>query len=278
MRALVKRGAVGEFPGGPVAGTGRFHGWGPGFKPWWVTVDTDQVEAAGRTPLRTGDWPRGTPEAVPRSGALGLRREGGPTPGLEFSGLQNRKQQISAVLFFNFLQCLLLQEHKWRAYVFNYFIWTWRAAFSVRYVEIWKSLVAQWWSILLQYRRHGFNPGSGRPPGEGNGNPCQYPCLENPMDGRAWRAMVLRVTESWTRLRDWTTNPHQVKIWSESSTPPRDALSRLHCWWLNTTEGLATEFLTWKSLLCGPTLFLRREERRVGECHPVSHVELKGST
>ena len=30
--------------------------------------------------------------------------------------------------------------------------------------------------------------GSGRPPGEGNGNPLQYSCLENPMDGGAWWA------------------------------------------------------------------------------------------
>ena len=29
-------------------------------------------------------------------------------------------------------------------------------------------------------------PGSGRSPGEGNGNPFQYSCLENPMDGEAW--------------------------------------------------------------------------------------------
>ena len=29
-------------------------------------------------------------------------------------------------------------------------------------------------------------PGLGRSPGEGNGNPLQYSCLENPMDGRAW--------------------------------------------------------------------------------------------
>ena len=33
-------------------------------------------------------------------------------------------------------------------------------------------------------------PGMGRPPGEGNGNPLQYSCLENPMDRRAWRATV----------------------------------------------------------------------------------------
>ena len=32
----------------------------------------------------------------------------------------------------------------------------------------------------------GLIPGSGRFPGEGNGNPLQYPCLGNPMDGGAW--------------------------------------------------------------------------------------------
>ena len=32
----------------------------------------------------------------------------------------------------------------------------------------------------------GSNPGSGRSPGEGNGNPLQYSCLENPMDRGAW--------------------------------------------------------------------------------------------
>ena len=34
----------------------------------------------------------------------------------------------------------------------------------------------------------GSIPGSGRSPGEGNGNPFQYSCLENPMDRGAWRA------------------------------------------------------------------------------------------
>ena len=32
----------------------------------------------------------------------------------------------------------------------------------------------------------GLSPGSGRSPREGNGNPLQYSCLENPMDGRTW--------------------------------------------------------------------------------------------
>ena len=37
----------------------------------------------------------------------------------------------------------------------------------------------------------GLIPGTGRSPGEGNGNPLQYSCLENPMDRRAWRANSL---------------------------------------------------------------------------------------
>ena len=36
----------------------------------------------------------------------------------------------------------------------------------------------------------GSIPGSGRSPGEGNGNPLQYSCLENPIDRGAWRATV----------------------------------------------------------------------------------------
>ena len=43
-------------------------------------------------------------------------------------------------------------------------------------------------------------PGSGRSPGEGNGNPLQYSRLENPMDRGTWWAIVYRVTKSWTRL------------------------------------------------------------------------------
>ena len=41
----------------------------------------------------------------------------------------------------------------------------------------------------------GSNPGSGRSLGEGNGNPLQYSCLENPMDRGAWWATVHTVTE-----------------------------------------------------------------------------------
>ena len=50
----------------------------------------------------------------------------------------------------------------------------------------------------------GSIPGSGRSPGEGNGNPLQYSCLENPMDGGDWWATVHGVAKSWTRLSNIT--------------------------------------------------------------------------
>ena len=44
----------------------------------------------------------------------------------------------------------------------------------------------------------GSIPGLGRSPGEGNGNPLQYSCLDNPMDRGTWRTIVHSVTKSWT--------------------------------------------------------------------------------
>ena len=47
-------------------------------------------------------------------------------------------------------------------------------------------------------RDMGLILGSGRSSGEGNVNPLQYSCLENPMERGTWRATVHRVTKSWT--------------------------------------------------------------------------------
>ena len=44
----------------------------------------------------------------------------------------------------------------------------------------------------------GLIPGLGRSPGEGNGNPLQYPCLENPMDEGGWWATVHGVAKCQT--------------------------------------------------------------------------------
>ena len=49
-------------------------------------------------------------------------------------------------------------------------------------------------------RDSGSISGLGRSPGEGNGYPLQYSCLENCMDRGAWRAIVHGVAKSWTRL------------------------------------------------------------------------------
>ena len=43
----------------------------------------------------------------------------------------------------------------------------------------------------------GLIPGSGRSPGEGNGNLPQYSCLENPMKRGVWWTVVHRITKSW---------------------------------------------------------------------------------
>ena len=48
----------------------------------------------------------------------------------------------------------------------------------------------------------GLIPGLGRSPGEGNGNPLQYSCLENSMDRGAWWAIVHGFTKTRIRLSD----------------------------------------------------------------------------
>ena len=50
-------------------------------------------------------------------------------------------------------------------------------------------------------------PGSGRSPGGGNGNPLQYPCLENPVDRGAWWAIVHGVTKSQD-MTEWLSTQH----------------------------------------------------------------------
>ena len=54
----------------------------------------------------------------------------------------------------------------------------------------------------------GSFPELGRSTGEGNGNPLQYSCLENPMDRGAWQATVHGVAKSRTWLSDFTSLDH----------------------------------------------------------------------
>ena len=52
----------------------------------------------------------------------------------------------------------------------------------------------------------GSIPGSGRPTGEGNGNPLQYSCLENPIEGEAWQATVHGVAKNRIQLNDFNSS------------------------------------------------------------------------
>ena len=79
-------------------------------------------------------------------------------------------------------------------------------------------------------------PGLGRCPGEGNSNPLQYSCLENPRDRGAWRAIVHGATKSWTQLSKWTQHNNKTT-----------------CVMSDTAWG--TETLT-NALLFGPAQFL----------------------
>ena len=77
------------------------------------------------------------------------------------------------------------------------------------YIYIYKHIYMQWgFPGVSEVKASACNvgdldliPGSGRSPGEGNGNPFQYSCLENPMDRGTWWATVHGVTESDTTER-----------------------------------------------------------------------------
>ena len=78
---------------------------------------------------------------------------------------------------------------------------------------LWASLVAQRLKpSACNAGDLGSIPGSGRSPGNGNGTPLQYSCLENPMDGGAWWATVHGLAKSRTQLSDFTSLKHIKSI------------------------------------------------------------------
>ena len=67
-------------------------------------------------------------------------------------------------------------------------------------------------------RRPAFDPGSGRSPQGGHGNPLQYSCLENPMERGSWQATLHRVAKSWTRLNWLSMHAHTT---NDKTSVPR---------------------------------------------------------
>ena len=83
---------------------------------------------------------------------------------------------------------------------------------------------------------------------EGNGTPLQYSCMENPMDGGAWKAVVHGVARSQTRLSDFTFTFHFHELEKEMATrssvlawriPGTGSLVGCHLW--GRTESDMTE-------------------------------------
>ena len=79
-------------------------------------------------------------------------------------------------------------------------VFGWDTGFWPRYWEYGTSLLAQLVRNLPTMQETQVRSLGQEDPGEGNGNPLQCSCLENPMDRGAWRATVLSVTKSWTQL------------------------------------------------------------------------------
>ena len=112
--------------------------------------------------------------------------------------------------------------------------------------------------------------------GEGNGNPLQCSCLENPRDGGAWWAAVYGVAQSWTRLKRLSSSnnrPQLCCLWKvlclrswlgESQNVNGSGRECFRCmntlgtWWpgLLTLFSLPSKFMNFLSLDRGPSLAL----------------------
>ena len=94
--------------------------------------------------------------------------------------------------------------------------------------------------------------------GEGNGNPLQCSCLENPRDGGAWWAAVYGVEQSWTRLKRLSSSSMSPLLWKYFRTPLPGVSERA---WNVRHSALAVQCLTWlrvaHCLLLDPTMALK---------------------
>ena len=100
--------------------------------------------------------------------------------------------------------------------------WCWRERHTWGgWWQVIKYVHGQWWASQValviknlptsarDIRGAGSIPGSGRSPGVEHGSPLQCPCLEKPMDWRAWWPMVLRVGHDWSDLAAaWMVGVH----------------------------------------------------------------------
>ena len=80
--------------------------------------------------------------------------------------------------------------------------------------------------------------------GEGNGNPLQYSCLENPRDGGAWWAAIYGVAQSWTRLKRLSSsNAIWNRLKNGISNFSFNILNFSFKWWSDGTESLNDNYV-----------------------------------
>ena len=91
------------------------------------------------------------------------------------------------------------------------------AQLSHPYMSTGKTIPLTRWTFISKVVSLLFNMLS-RFVGEGNGTPLQYSCLENPMDGGAWKAALHGVAEGRTRLSDFTFTFHFHALEKEMAT------------------------------------------------------------
>ena len=82
----------------------------------------------------------------------------------------------------------------------------------------WKTIALTRWTFVGRVMSLLLNMLSRLVPGEGNGNPLQYSCLENPMDKGPWWATVHGVAKSRTRLSNFTFTFHFYALEKEMAT------------------------------------------------------------
>ena len=99
-------------------------------------------------------------------------------------------------------------RQKWETVKRSIHMWWSMAYYPAKKKQYWFSGGSDGKESACNAGDHSSISGLGRSPGEGNGNPFQYSCLEDPMDGGAWQATVHGVTKSQTQLSNFTSLLH----------------------------------------------------------------------
>ena len=86
--------------------------------------------------------------------------------------------------------------------------------------------------------------------GEGNGNPLQCSCLENPRDGGAWWAAVYGVTQSRTRMKWLSSSSIYMHTLGKSETAGTGYSSKMWGSWLSASEGRGTSHILEEKVSC----------------------------